>query len=110
MNKEIQEMAINLGASIGFDIINLEGANKRDNKRDNAKNGRKYLIGVSKSRTLSGFLEAIERIQNKYKATVKKDLLIQINEENFRYIKQFVTISALNIINSTLKSFENETK
>lgn len=104
MNKEIQEMAINLGTSIGIAITKFDNANPKEN----AKNRRKYIIGLSKSRTLMQFLAAIERIENKYNIILKTGFLEALNEENWEYIKQFAIVSALSNLNIALSSTTNK--
>jgi len=104
MNKEIQEMAIKLGVSIGIGITKFDNGNPKEN----AKNGRKYAIGLSKSRTLLQFLSAIERIENKYHIILKTGFLESLNEENWEYIKQFTIVSALSNLNIALSNKNNK--
>lgn len=101
MNTELQRRAINLGKSIGQSIINHDTS---QSKTANAKQGRSYIIAIRKARTLSQFLDELTRIQFKFGNGVNSDLLNEIKQENFIYIKQFATISALNQLNSTLHS------
>jgi len=98
MDKELQKRAINLGKSIGQGILRFDNGDERTN----AKNGRKYLIGLHKSRTLQQFLDNLYRVGNKYGISVSNDILGNIDEDNFLLIRQFVLISALNQINSKL--------
>ncbi len=102
MNEEIQEKAIRLGSSIGKSMINFESASKKLEREINIRNGRKYIVSLNKSRTLHQFLSEIKRIQVKYKAIVNEDLLRDLNEENWEYVKNFCIISALNKINIEL--------
>ena len=74
------------------------------------RNGRRYIIGLYKARTLDQFNDAIIRIMNKYKIQFSKELLTSIEPSNFEYIKQFAIISALNQINSALNRSNNESK
>jgi hypothetical protein len=101
MNPELQQRAINLGKSIGQGILNHD-TNQRP--ETNAKQGRAYIIAIRKARTLSQFLDELTRIQFKFGNSVSNDILQEIKEENFIYIKQFTTISALNQLNSALHS------
>jgi len=96
MEKELQKKAINLGKSIGQAILNYEGYDKISN----AKNGRKYLINLHKSRTLQQFSDGLYRISNKYKISISNDLLENINENNFLLIRQFALLGALNQLNT----------
>jgi hypothetical protein len=101
--EKLQEKAIKLGSSIGISIINYEEAKTTVEKQGNAKNGRAYIIGLHKARTLSQFTEAIIRLQQKYNLVFSGELLNGLNEENFEMVRQFSIISALNHINSVLK-------
>lgn len=98
MDKNLQQRAINLGKSIGQGIIKFNN----EDKKANAKNGRKYLIGLHKSRTLEQFLENLYRIMNKYHVCVSNEILENIDKNNFQLIRQYALISALNQINSVL--------
>jgi len=98
MDKNLQQRAINLGKSIGQGILNFNN----EDKKANAKNGRKYLIGLHKSRTLEQFLENLYRIMNKYHVSVSNEILENINKDNFQLIRQYALISSLNQINSVL--------
>lgn len=102
MDTNLQDRAIKLGSSIGQAIINYEGGDKKSN----AKNGRKYIIDLHKSRTKQQFLDSIIRIQRKYGLSVSRDILEGIDDNNFMFIKQLALISALNQLNSVL-SFSN---
>jgi hypothetical protein len=101
MNPELQQRAINLGKSIGQGILNHDAS---QNKTANAKQGRAYIIAIRKARTLTQFLDELTRIQFKFGNSVSNDILQEIRQENFIYIKQFATISALNQLNSALHS------
>lgn len=98
MDKELQQKAINLGKSIGQGILRFNN----EDKKTNAKAGRKYLIGIHKSRTLLQFMDNLYRVANKYSVSISKEILENIDEDNFQLIRQFVLISALNQINSVL--------
>lgn len=109
MDKNLQQKAINLGKSIGQGILNYG----EESKQNNAKTGKSYIIALKKARTLKQFLDEITRLQNKYAISVSNEILENINEQNFIYIKQFSLISALNQLNSVLKPIkhsENEEK
>lgn len=106
MDKETQEKAIKLGQSIGMSIIKFEG----ETEQTNARNGRGYIISLKKSRTLQQFLDEIIRIQTKFSFIVNKELLREINEKNFIYIKQFALISALNQLNIVLLTHKKSDK
>jgi len=97
MDKELQKKAINLGKSIGQGILHSD---ESENKQANAKNGRGYIVSLKKVRTLSQFLEEVARLQTKYKISLSNELLENIDEQNFIYVKQFCIISALNQLNS----------
>jgi hypothetical protein len=104
MNPELQQRAINLGKSIGQGILNHDSS---QSKTANAKQGRAYIIAIRKARTLTHFLDELMRIQFKFGNSVSNDILQEIKQENFVYIKQFATISALNQLNSALHSSNN---
>ena len=103
MDKELQKNAINLGKSIGQGILRFE----ESDKLTNAKSGRKYLIGLHKSRTLQQFLDGLYRIANKYGIAISNNILENIDEDNFLLIRQFALIGALNQLNMTLGSKSN---
>jgi len=108
MNKETQNLAIKLGTSIGQGILRLVDDSQKIDEKKNARNGRKYIIGLYKSRNFNQFLDAIIRLQNKYKIVLNKELIQQIDQQNYEYVKQFSIISALNQINATLIPSKNE--
>ncbi len=101
LDKELQEYAINLGVSIGQGIVRYENPDGGDTKT-NIKIGRKYIIDLRNARTIEQFLQAVERIMFKYSINVRKDLLSNIDDQNFMLIKQFAVIGALNQINPKL--------
>jgi len=98
MDKELQQKAINLGKSIGQGILRFNN----EDKKTNAKAGRKYLIGLHKSRTLLQFMDNLYRVVSKYNVSTSNEILENIDDDNFQLIRQFVLISALNQINSVL--------
>lgn len=102
MEEDLQQWAINLGSSIGGSISNFTDGGSTADSKTNVRAGRKYIIDLRNARTLEQFLSAIERIMFKYGVSVKKELLQQINQNNFILIKQFAVISALNHLNYTL--------
>jgi len=104
MDKSLQQKAINLGKSIGYSIVNYENPKNDVEKKTNAKNGRKYLISLHKARTIDQFREAIIRIQNKFGLSVSNEILENMDENNFKAIKQYAQISALNQLNSVLSN------
>ena len=110
----MQEKAFKLGSSIGMAIVNFDNPENGNDKKSNAKNGRKYIIDLNKSRTLDQFNDAIIRIMNKYHLQVNSELFKEnLSDENFSLIKQFAIIGALNVINNTIKpinSNSNEKK
>ena len=105
--EKIQEKAIKFGSSIGISIIGYENANTLNEKQSNAKNGRAYIISLHKARTLAQFTEAVIRLQKKYNIIFSGELLNNINEDNFEMVRQFAIISALNQINSVLKTSQS---
>ncbi|MEX2362443.1 MAG: hypothetical protein WD597_02415, partial [Balneolaceae bacterium] len=104
MDKSLQQKAINLGKSIGYSIVNYDKAKSDTEKKTNAKNGRKYLISLHKARTIDQFREAIIRIQNKFGLSVSNEILENMDENNFKAIKQYAQISALNQLNAVLSN------
>lgn len=105
--EKIQEKAIKFGSSIGISIIEYDNPTKLVEKQNNAKSGRSYIISLHKSRTLSQFTEAVIRLQKKYSIIFSGELLNNINENNFEMVRQFAIISALNQINSILKTTQS---
>ena len=102
----MQEKAFKLGTSIGMAIVRFDNPKNENDKKSNAKNGRKYIINLHKARTLKQFTDAIIRIQNKYQIIVSGELFREnINEENFELVKQFAIVGALNLINEALKPY-----
>jgi len=104
MDKTLQQKAINLGKSIGYSIVNYDNPKNDTEKKTNAKNGRKYLISLHKARTIDQFREAIIRIQNKFALSVSNEILENLDEQNFKAIKQYAQISALNQLNAVLSN------
>lgn len=104
MDKSLQQKAINLGKSIGYSIVNYDKPKNDTEKKTNAKNGRKYLISLHKARTIDQFREAIIRIQNKFGLSVSNEILENMDENNFKAIKQYAQISALNQLNAVLSN------
>jgi hypothetical protein len=104
MDKSLQQKAINLGKSIGGSILYYNSPKNDVEKKTNAKNGRKYLISLNKARTIEQFREAIIRIQNKFALSVSNEILENLDEQNFKAIKQYAQISALNQLNAVLSN------
>jgi len=104
MDKSLQQKAINLGKSIGYAIVNYESPKNDQEKKTNAKNGRKYLISLHKARTIDQFRDAIIRIQNRFALSVSNEILENMDENNFKAIKQYAQISALNQLNNVLSN------
>jgi len=106
MTKEMQKNAFKLGTSIGMAIVSFDNPKNENDKKANAKNGRKYIINLHKSRSLNQFNDAIIRVMNKYHLLVKSELFKEnLNEENFEMVKQYAIIGALNVINNVIKPF-----
>ncbi|MFN0203476.1 MAG: hypothetical protein ACKVTZ_18260 [Bacteroidia bacterium] len=103
MDKSLQERAIKLGKSIGQSILNYEG----QDRKLNAKQGRKYIIGLRKARTLEQFADELTRMQFRFAMSVSTEILEKLDESNFLLVKQFAVIAALNQLNSTLSFNQN---
>jgi len=104
MNPELQEKAINLGTSIGVGILLYENEEKKnDKKKENIKKARKYIIGIRKAGNFEKFADALIRIQERFLLSISKELLQQINNDNFAYIQKFIIISMLNQINPIIR-------
>lgn len=106
--KSLQERAVNLGYSIGNAIVNFDDGSPQQN----AKQSRKYIIDLHKSRTSGDFREALIRIQKKYGNVVSNDLLYaeELNDDQqFVFIKQFAVLAALNRLNSIFKPSSQNT-
>lgn len=104
MDKSLQQKAINLGKSIGYSIVNYENPENDTEKKANAKNGRKYLISLHKARTIDQFREAIIRIQTRFALSVSNEILENMDGQNYKAIKHYAQISALNQLNSVLSN------
>jgi hypothetical protein len=102
MNEDLQAKAVELGTYIGMGIIHYDSPQKKTDKENNVKGGRKYIISLNKTRTLQQFLDEIVRIKIKYGNFVNEDLLKSIKDDNWEYIKSFCIISALNKLNLEL--------
>ena len=97
-NEELQKRALGLGAQVGQGILNYN----QNDRKTNARQGRKYIIALRKSNQFVGFMDQLARVQSRFTLNISRDLLEGINEENYDWIKQFVIISALNQINPEL--------
>lgn len=106
-NEELQRRALNLGSQVGQGILNYN----QNDRKTNARQGRKYIIALRKANQFAGFMDQLSRVQSRFTLNISRDLLEGINEENYNWIKQFVIISALNQINPELspKSDKNQT-
>ncbi len=104
MTQEMQEKAFSLGSSIGMAIVNFDETKNGNDRKPHAKNGRKFIVDLIKSRTLDQFNEAIIRIMNRFEIPVSSELFLEhLNEQNFQRVKQFAIIGALNVINKVIK-------
>ncbi len=108
MNEMLQQRAINLGRSLSWGIINYDGPKNEEDKKANAKNGRKYIIRLHKARTLPQFTEALISIMKRYGTSVSNELLENLNEKNFITVRQYTVIGALNGINRILSPKKSE--
>lgn len=104
MDKNLQQRALNLGKSIGYGILNFDGAKSLNDKKANAKNGRKYIIGMQKARTITQFRDVLIRVQRKYAISISNEILENIDEGNFIAIKQYAQLGALNTLNPVLSN------
>ncbi|WP_077924404.1 hypothetical protein [Spirosoma sp. 209] len=107
-NEELQKRALGLGTQVGQGILNYN----QNDRKTNARQGRKYIIALRKANQFAGFMDQLSRVQSRFTLNISRDLLEGINEDNYAWIKQFVIISALNQINPELspKSQTNEAK
>ncbi|AQG80467.1 hypothetical protein [Spirosoma montaniterrae] len=105
-NEDLQKRALGLGAQVGQGILNYN----QNDRKTNARQGRKYIIALRKANQFAGFMDQLSRVQSRFTLNISRDLLEGINEDNYAWIKQFVIISALNQINPELspKSQTNE--
>lgn len=104
MEESLQQRAIGLGKSIGYSILYHDNPTNENEKKANAKNGRKYLISLHKARTIEQFRETLIRIQRKYQVSIANEILENLNEENYIAIKQYAQIGALNSLNVVLSN------
>lgn len=105
-NEELQKTALGLGARIGQGILSYN----QNDRKTNARQGRKYIVALRKANQYVDFLEQISRLQSRFALGIDRDLLENINDENYGWIKQFVIISALNQINAELSPKSDKTK
>lgn len=98
MNDEIRDLAIKLGSQIGMYAL----------QDKNPKAGKGKIIQLRKSRNLESYLDVLISLQTRYGVVLNRELLNQINEENFEYVRQFSIIQAMNIVNSKAKSDKKE--
>lgn len=106
--KSLQTRAVNLGYAIGNAILEYPDGTPQNN----AKQARRYLIHLHKSRNAADFREALIRIMKKYMNGIANDLLYaeEMNDDQqFVFIKQFVVMAALNKINPVLKPSSSQT-
>lgn len=108
MDKSLQQRAINLGKSIGQGIINFDGPKTENEKKVNARNGRKYLISMHKARNITQFREVLIRIQRKYSIPVANEIIENLSESNYVAIKQYAQIGALNTLNVVLSNQKSD--
>lgn len=108
MSDEIQKRAINLGKSIGQKIINFNNPEKVKDKEHNIKNGRKYIISLQKVRNREQFIDEITRLMTKYHIVISNELMESLSESNWKTIKQFTLISALNQFNAFFLNKDNK--
>lgn len=104
MTKELQKKAIDLGYSIGSRMIEYEG----NNRQSNARQSRKYIIDVRNSRTFADFLDALNRISSRFSIGFKHEFAEQVDEDNFRVFKSFLTLGMFNAINPILQPKKEE--
>ncbi len=107
MDKSLQERAISLGRSIGHSILNYESPKNDTERKANAKQGRKYLIGLHKARTIEQFRDNLIRLQRKYGISIANDIIENLDDSNYVAIKQYAQIGALNILNTVLSNQKN---
>jgi hypothetical protein len=100
MDGNLQELALTLGKQIGMKIRNQDSGLT---EAQNAKKGRNDLINLRKSRTYKQFIDELIRVDFKYGLTIKDELSLELKEQNFYQIKQFIIIGALNILNPAIK-------
>lgn len=106
MDAALQKDSVNLGKQIAQSILKHE--NEKGDKtigKSNAKNGRKDIIKLHKSRTNRQFTEALIRIMKKYALSNK--MIEEVNEGNFIDVRQYCVIGALNVLNAVLSSQNN---
>lgn len=105
-NEELQKRALNLGIQVGKGIL----AYNDNDRKTNARQGRKYIIALRKASQFAGFMDQLSRVQSRFTLSISRDLLEGINEDNYAWIKQFVIISALNQINPELSPKSDKSK
>ncbi|MBL7818529.1 MAG: hypothetical protein JNL70_26255 [Saprospiraceae bacterium] len=104
-----EESTIDLGYSFGKRIIESGIEEGKIDRVSNARKGRKYIIGVRKSRTYDDFLEGFNRIVERFKPKFDYDVLAKVNESNYRTFKSYFTLGLLSAVNQFLSSSNNST-
>ncbi len=103
MDTNLQESSVNLGKQIAQNILKYENEKGDDTvKKSNAKNGRKDIIQLHKSRTVQQFTEALIRIMKKY--SLSNGMIETVDKDNFIMVRQYAVIGALNVLNAVLSS------
>nr|WP_295934909.1 hypothetical protein [uncultured Dyadobacter sp.] len=97
-NSDLQSRALKLGAQVGQGILGYAD----NDRKANARQGRKYIISLRKANQFDRFMAELSRIQTRFMLNYSRDLMEGINADNYSWLKQFIIISALNQINSEL--------
>ena len=97
-NTDLQSRALKLGAQVGQGILSYA----ENDRKTNARQGRKYIISLRKANQFDRFLAELSRIQTRFTLNFSRDLMEGVNADNYSWIKQFIIISALNQINPEL--------
>lgn len=108
-NADLQSRALKLGAQVGQGILGYAG----NDRKTNARQGRKYIISLRKANQFDRFMGELARVQTRFTLNFSRELMEGINADNYSWIKQFIIISALNQINPELSlkpSNSNENK
>lgn len=98
--KKIRDASIKLGTQIGINILNWSKSDGgRIDQKQNARQGRKYIVLLRKARTYEKFIEAITRIQGRFQFPINKEGFIEaVSEDNFSEFRDFAILQATNIL------------
>lgn len=114
--EKLRTIAIDLGKQIGAGIRYYNPSPTGDPKQEitkaeqitNCRQGRKYIVALGKANQFETFLKQLRRIEIRLARSYNKEFLEQIDPKSFIWVKEFILISALNIINPVLSPSQKQ--